>query len=300
MQQKDSGQQDSAETRSDDSALTERYRLDGVVYLPGALSAATLSLAQEAYQWSLHHPGPGAAELPSKGSGTFYQDLANPAAFAHYLALLSQPEIGDIVSRLWGKDQVWFMYEQVFTKSGGTTRRTPWHQDSSYLPIRGQDLAVMWIPFDPVDEEHALEFVAGSHRGPLFDGSSFDPEDDTAPLYGDGQLPRLPDIEAARTDWPIVSWRTDPGDVVVFHPAVLHGGGATEPSRSRRTLSLRFFGEDAVVASRPGNAAMELEAGPRNSTVHPLTRMRGLPDGTPFRDPDFPAVRPGPAAERNR
>jgi len=285
--------------RSDpqDPLLSEAYRRDGVVCLPGALSAATLSLALDAYEWSIAHPGPGAAELPSKGSGTFYQDLANPAAFAPYRALLDESEVGDIVARLWDKDRVWFMYEQVFTKSGGTTRRTPWHQDSSYLPIRGNHLAVMWIPLDPVDSEHALEFVAGSHLGPLFDGSSFDPEDDTAPLYGDGRLPRLPDIEAARADWPIVSWRTDPGDIVVFHPAVLHGGAATELSQSRRTLSLRFFGDDAVVASRPGNAAMDLEAGPKSSNVHPLTRMRGLPDGTPFRDPDFPLVRPRPAAQ---
>lgn len=298
MQKVYSSHQNSREAASDDSALAERYRLDGVVCLPDALSAATLSLAQEAYEWSLSHPGPGAAELPSKGSGTFYQDLANPAALTHYRTLLGEPEFGDIVARLWGKDRVWFMYEQVFTKSGGTTRRTPWHQDSSYLPIRGNDLAVMWIPLDPVDTEHALEFVAGSHRGPLFDGSSFDPEDDTAPLYGDGRLPRLPDIEAARADWPIVSWRTDPGDIVVFHPAVLHGGAATEPSQHRRTLSLRFFGEDAVVAGRPGNAAMELEAGSQDSKVHPLTRMRGLPDGTPFRDSDFPLIRPRPAPKQ--
>ncbi len=204
-----------------------------------------------------------------------------------------------MVARLWGKDRVWFMYEQVFTKSGGTTRRTPWHQDSSYLPVRGNDLAVMWIPFDPVDGEHALEFVAGSHRGPLFDGSRFDPEDDTAPLYGDDQLPRLPDIEASRAEWSIVSWQMVPGDVVIFHPAVLHGGAATEPTRRRRTLSLRFFGEDAVVASRPGNSAMELESRPQGLTVHPLTRMRALPDGVPFRDPGFPTIRPGPTTGRN-
>jgi ectoine hydroxylase-related dioxygenase (phytanoyl-CoA dioxygenase family) len=274
-------------------STVESYRDDGVVFLPGALRPGTVALARAAFDWSLANPGPGAARLPSKGSGTFYQDLANPRAFAAYHALLFDTEVGDVIAPLWGKADVWFMYEQVFEKSGGDTRRTPWHQDSPYLPVRGDDLAVMWISFDPVDVGHALEFVRGSHRGTLYDGSRFDPDDDTAPLYGGGALPRLPDIEASRERYPIVSWATRPGDVVVFHPAVLHGGAATEAGGLRRTLSLRFFGEDAVVASRPGRVRIENEPAPVDPSVHPLTRLRARRDGTPFRDPAFPKIRGG-------
>jgi ectoine hydroxylase-related dioxygenase (phytanoyl-CoA dioxygenase family) len=272
--------------------LVAQYQRDGVICIPRALAPGTVDLAREAFEWSLAHPGPGAARLPSKGTGVFYQDLANPAALAAYRSLVLDSEIGDIVAALWQKPHVWFMYEQVFTKSGGTTRRTPWHQDAPYLPVRGNDLAVMWLSFEPVPKEQALEFVAGSHHGALFDGSRFDPEDDTAPIYGDGSLPRLPDIEADRDAFPIVSWATDPGDVLVFHPAMLHGGGATTPQTSRRTLSLRFFGEDAVVATRPGRARAERSEQTKDPAVHPLTRMRSLPDGAPFRDPAFPAIRP--------
>jgi ectoine hydroxylase-related dioxygenase (phytanoyl-CoA dioxygenase family) len=272
--------------------LAAQYQRDGVICAPRALSPATVELAREAFEWSLAHPGPGAARLPSKGTGTFYQDLANPAALAAYQSLVHDTEIGDLIAALWQKPAVWFMYEQVFIKSGGTTRRTPWHQDAPYLPVRGSDLAVMWLSFDPVPEEQALEFVAGSHRGALYDGSRFDPEDDTAPIYGDGSLPRLPDIEADRSAFPIVSWATHPGDVLLFHPAVLHGGGATTEATGRRTLSLRFFGDDAVVASRPGRVRAERPEQTLDASVHPLTRMRGLPDGAPFRDPAFPAIRP--------
>jgi hypothetical protein len=272
--------------------LVLQYQRDGVAWVPQALSPATLALAREAYDWSLSNPGPGAAELPAKGTGTFYQDLANPAALAAYQALVHDTEVGDIIAALWQKPRVWFMYEQVFKKAGGTTRRTPWHQDAPYLPVRGADLAVMWLSFEPVSRPQALEFVAGSHRGTLYDGSRFDPEDDTAPIYGNGALPRLPDIEAQRDAFPIVSWATEPGDILVFHPAVLHGGGATTPGTSRHTLSLRFFGDDAVVAARPGRQVrVERDVG-ADAAVHPLTRMRGKPDGTPFRDPAFPLVRP--------
>ncbi|MEZ5558093.1 MAG: phytanoyl-CoA dioxygenase family protein [Pseudomonadales bacterium] len=279
-----------------DQALQAAWRDDGVVCLRGVLSPETLNGARAAFDWSLAHPGPGAARLPSKGSGTFYQDLANPAALAAYRDLLLTSEIGDLAAGVWNKPDVWFMYEQVFEKSGGTTRRTPWHQDAPYLPVRGEDLAVLWISFDPVPAHQALEFVRGSHRGTLYDGSRFDPEDDTAPIYGNGALPRLPDIEANRRQWPIVSWPTDPGDVLLFHPAVLHGGAATDASSTRRTLSLRFFGEDAVVAQRAGATPSERRAGEDDPAEHPLTRMRRLADGTPFRDPQFLRIRPRSAA----
>jgi len=275
-----------------DAAVATAFRDDGVVFLPGALAPDTLGLARSAYDWSLENPGPGASQLPSRTSGTFYQDLANPEALAHYRSLVADAGIADLVAGLFGGGDVWFMYEQVFVKTGGATRRTPWHQDAPYLPVRGDDLAVLWISFEAVPAEQALEFVRGSHRATLYDGSRFDPEDDTAPIYGDGSLPRLPDIEAARERWPIVSWATRPGDVIAFHPAMLHGGGATTTESSRHTLSLRFFGADAVVAARPGAAPVEDRDAGFAPDVHPLTRMRRLPDGSPFRDPAFPRLRP--------
>jgi len=284
------------------------FQLDGVVCLPGALSPATLALAEALYQWSLAHPGPGAAELPGRQSGSFYQDLANPAALERYRPLVAGTEVGELIAGLWGGGPVWFMYEQVFRKTGGETRRTPWHQDAPYLPVRGAQLAVLWISFDPVTPAQALEFVRGSHQGPLYDGSRFDPDDDTAPLYADGSYPRLPDIEAERERWPIVSWPTEPGDVIVFHPAILHGGGATVDDGQRRTLSLRFFGADAEVAWRPGMQPAEQQgltpdqsaatAPATQPPVHPLTLMRECADGTPFRHPDFPRVLPLAAADR--
>lgn len=266
------------------------FQEDGVVCIQEALDESTLKLAEKAFAWSLANPGPGAAQLPGNGSGRFYQDLANPGAFSAYDTLIHTADIVAPIRALWGSDNVWFMYEQVFEKAGGETRRTPWHQDTPYLPVEGRDLAVMWISFDVVPANFALEFVKGSHHGTLYDGSRFDPGDDTLPLYGDGSLPRLPDIEANRADYPIVSWATEPGDIVVFHPAILHGGGPTPADFSRRTLSLRFFGDDAVVATRPGTKPRDPETRGFDSSVHPLTRMRSLPAGTPFQDPAFPQL----------
>ena len=212
----------------------------------------------------------------------------HPRAFPAYRPLLEQSPAARMVADLWGARDVWFMYEQVFLKEGPQTRRTPWHQDASYLPVDGEMLAVIWIPFEALSAEDSLELVRGSHRQVLHDGSRFDPADDTAPLYGDGSLPRLPDIEANRSQWDIVSWPVEPGDVVVFHPKTLHGGAATRSGARRRTLSLRFFGEDAVYAPRsspPRGRRPDVAADAEASVFTKLPDT--LRPGDPFRHPGF-------------
>jgi ectoine hydroxylase-related dioxygenase (phytanoyl-CoA dioxygenase family) len=263
------------------AGLKATYERDGVVHIPGALSAGELADALAAYEWSLAHPGPGASRIRQATDATFYNDLFNPRAMTGYRAMLERSSIPGIVAELWDSPDVWFFYEQVFLKEGGETRRTPWHQDSSYLAIGGPHLAVVWITFDPVAKDDALEFVRGSHRGPLYNGSRFELGDDTAPLHPGSPLPRLPDIEADRSAFDIVGWAVEPGDLVIFHPRTLHGGAATHPGRRRRTLTLRFFGERSVYEPREGSA------GPPIRGFH--QRMR---PGDPFRDEAFPKLHP--------
>jgi ectoine hydroxylase-related dioxygenase (phytanoyl-CoA dioxygenase family) len=253
------------------------------VHLPQALDAEVRGLAQAAFDWSIAHPGPAAGRPYAGTDGEFYQDLCNTEAWASppYRQLLQAPSIARIVEALWGSPEVWFMYEQIFLKEGAASRRSPWHQDSTYLSVDGHDLAVMWITFDHVAKEDSLEFVRGSHRGTLFNTSKFAGDDDTEPI-ADNDLPRLPDIEKERGDWDIVSWAVEPGDVLVFHPAMLHGGAGTRNGARRRTLSLRFFGQDAVYALRAGKSA-----GPMVKGLH-----RSLQPGDPFRYPAFPKLLP--------
>jgi ectoine hydroxylase-related dioxygenase (phytanoyl-CoA dioxygenase family) len=269
------------------SAQRAAYHSDGVVLLRGVLDEAALAEALRAYEWSLAHPSRGASSFPGS-DGVFYQDLANRNAWPAYTRLVQESPAADWVGALWDSPDVWFMYEQVFLKEGGRTRRTPWHQDTSYLPITGQRLAVLWISFDPVAKDAALEFVRGSHRGALYDGSRFDANDDTAPLYGDGTLPRLPDIERERERFEIVSFPVEPGDVVAFHPSMLHGGAPTPPGGRRRTLSLRFFGDDVRYAPRAGFSGML----PDEPTTYFEELPARLQPGDAFRHPGFPKVRP--------
>jgi ectoine hydroxylase-related dioxygenase (phytanoyl-CoA dioxygenase family) len=145
--------------------------------------------------------------------------------------------------------------------------------------MMGSQLVACWISLDPLPKRHSLEFVRGSHRGTLYNGSAFAESDDTAPLYRDSLLPRLPDIEADRSQWDIISWDIAPGDLIFFHLGVLHGGAGAEPGMRRRTVSLRFLGPDVVYDGRPRD-----ERGAQEGNDVALTGMyAGLKHGDPFR-----------------
>jgi ectoine hydroxylase-related dioxygenase (phytanoyl-CoA dioxygenase family) len=265
-------------------AARETYGRDGVVHLPQVLGLADLDAALQAWEWSLAHPAFG-GRVAQASDSTFYQDLYNPNVLEGYRTMLEASPIPEVCARLWGGGDVWFMYEQVFLKEGGETRRTPWHQDASYLPVGGFDTAVAWITFDPLAKADSLEFILGSHRGALYNGSRFELGDDTAPLEG-LDLPRLPDIEGERDKWDIISFPVTPGDLIMFDFATLHGGAATHAGQRRRTLTLRFFGERARYEPK----------GARPSRLPNAPELHRLKPGDPFRGDGFLKLHPKIAA----
>jgi ectoine hydroxylase-related dioxygenase (phytanoyl-CoA dioxygenase family) len=255
--------------------LHAEFSRQGVVRLQQALDARWLGEAEAAYRWSIEHGSPNASNYNKDSSSTFYVDTGNPAALAEYADFLKRSPVADLVSAAWASPEVRFTFEQVFYKEGGAERsqRTGWHQDSSYLSFEGAHLAVMWISFDEVPREYALEFVRGSQRGPLYEQRG----------VANPSRPEVPKIEAARDDFDIVGWPMMPGDVLLFHPAVLHGGGGTAAGRRRRTLSLRFVGEDATFVRRPAGGDTPPAFVQMNETMR---------DGEPFRHPSFLNLRP--------
>ncbi len=254
---------------------------DGVVMLKGALGPEAFRRIEAAVEWSLAHPSPTAVRFYPDEPATFFEDRGqNHAGVAREIGL------ADMVARLWGVERLWYMGEQLFLKEGGASRRTPWHQDTSYLRMMGSQLVACWISLDPLPKEHCLEFVRGSHQGVLYNGSAFAAHDDTAPLYKHSQLPRLPDIQAGREAFDIVSWDVEPGDLIVFHLGVLHGGAGTAPGLRRRTVSMRFLGPDVRFDGRTRDDRGAEEGNDR--ALAPI--YAGLQHGDPFPTAHMPLV----------
>ena len=256
------------------AAMHDEFSRHGVVRLKQALSPHWLRQAEAAYQWSLDHRSANASTYSKEPGSTFYVDTGNPLARPVYEPFLKEAPLADLVAQAWASPRVDYAFEQVFYKEGGAVRsqRTGWHQDTSYLSFDGSHLAVMWITFEHVPKEYALEFVRGSHKGPLYEQRGVE----------NPTRPPVPKIEADRAAYDIVSWPIEPGDVLLFHPSILHGGGGTEAGRRRRTLSLRFIGEDVRFVRRPPGG----DTPP--SFLEMNARMQG---GEPFRHPSFIPLR---------
>ncbi len=229
----------------------EAFRRDGVVKLEGLLDDTTLRKCEECFTWSLENPGPLAHFTYQDTEHQHHVDNFNPAAVEMYHDLVDAPVFADSLAKVLGSEHVWYFAEEIFFREGGKAGRSPWHQDTSYIPIGGRQWANFWISFEKLPRQNSLEVVRGSHLGPRYDGSDFkDPDNPANPLHG-GDWPPLPDIERERaadpSRWDIASCEIEPGDVLMLHPGSLHGGAPVDADvPTRRTLVLRFFGDDAI------------------------------------------------------
>ena len=228
----------------------EAFRRDGAICLRGALNAAEIALLTRGIDANLATPSPRAKVASSRSDpGFFIEDFCNWSENESYRRFIFDSPLGAIAGQLTGSRTIRLYHDHMLTKEPGTRQRTPWHQDQPYYNIEGLQSCSFWIPVDPVSRPATLEFVAGSHRGPWLMPRTFLSEE--AKWFPEGSLAELPDIEGHRSEFPILGWQVEPGDVVAFHMLALHASGSVEPGRRRRVFSVRTIGDDIRHAPRP-------------------------------------------------
>jgi ectoine hydroxylase-related dioxygenase (phytanoyl-CoA dioxygenase family) len=229
--------------------LVADYERDGAVCIRQLLDPDELDLLREGIETNLAHPSVRAkvASRPDD-PGRFFEDFCNWQDMPQFRRFIFESPVALVAQRLMGSRTVRLYHDHLLVKEPGTRQRTPWHQDQPYYNIEGRQNISLWIPIDPVSRPATLEFVAGSHRGPWLMPRTF--MDNQAKWFPEGSLADLPDIEAAREDYSIVGWATEPGDVVCFHMLALHAAGGVEGPQRRRVFSLRFLGDDMTHAPR--------------------------------------------------
>jgi ectoine hydroxylase-related dioxygenase (phytanoyl-CoA dioxygenase family) len=134
-------------------------------------------------------------------------------------------------------------------------QRTRWHNDQPYWPIRGRQVVSIWVALDRTTSANGrVEFIRGSHTWDRwFQPETFGKTAGISPYARNPDYEDIPDIEARRADYDIVSWDLDPGDVYVFHAMTVHGaGGNTASDRARRGYTVRYIGEDVTYDPRIG------------------------------------------------
>jgi ectoine hydroxylase-related dioxygenase (phytanoyl-CoA dioxygenase family) len=246
----------------------QAFEHDGVVCLRGRFERSWIDRLRDATERSLAEAGAHTREYRTNDGGRFH---ANQFLWLHdddVKAFVFDSPAATIAADLMASETVSFFFDHLLVKEPGTENSTPWHQDLPYWPVVGEQICSMWFAMDVVDADNGgVGYVAGSHRWPAtFRAQSFDGTN----RYSDPSMPPAPD-PTEDGDHRILTWRLDPGDVVVHHVRTLHGASGNKVSdRRRRGLSTRWCGDDAVFDPRP--LTMPLPADPG---IAPGSRMSG-------------------------
>jgi len=219
---------------------------------------------REGAEANLANPGPLCDEhAAAQGTGGRFHDdqflWHRHSAFEHYVR---RSGAAALAAKAMASSTAHIFYDQLFVKERGTAAPTPWHNDTSYWHIQGKQVCSIWVALDEVPRERGLAYVKGSHHWGLlhrisnFSGST---QSQGGNLYGDGeasQLPPVPDIDAgvASGEYELLAWDMEPGDVLLFYSAMMHGAPGipgNSPHR-RRGYATRWCGDDIVFDDRPG------------------------------------------------
>jgi len=254
------------------------FQRDGAVCLRGVFAAGWLDKLAAGVAKNFADPGPYHTRYTPPGApGGFYDDYCNWRRIGEYRDFALNSPAAEIAARLMQSATARFYHEHVLIKEPGTAERTPWHHDQPYYGVDGAQLCSIWLPLDPVPRSACPEYVAGSHAtGQLYYPRLFANHDDYA--TGADGFASVPDIDARRDEFDILSWELAPGDCIAFHMRAVHGAPATVNLKTRRRgFATRWLGDDARFALRPW-------------TTSPPFPDLDLTPGQPMDHPDFPLV----------
>lgn len=256
----------------------ESFEADGAVLVAG-LFREWVDTIRAGIERNMAEPGPYAAENLKEGESVrFFDDYCNWTRIPEFEAVMRNSAAGQVAARLIRSRRVQVFHDHVLVKEPGTSKSTPWHQDSPYYFVDGLQTVSFWSPMDPV-KAATLRCVAASHRWekPVLptrwlSEKNFYPETD--------QYIPVPDPDSDPDRYRILEWEMEPGDAIAFHYRILHGAHGNHSLTRRRAVSLRLVGDDARYITR---------AGPTS----PPFPGHDMVDGQRLREDWFPTIFPG-------
>ena len=224
------------------------FQDDGVVLIKG-LFADYVELIQMGIDYNIQNPGRYAAENIKDGEGgSFFDDYCNWNRISQFQEVIKNSKVAEVAAGLMKSKTVQVFHDHVLVKEPGTSKPTPWHQDSPYYFVEGSQTVSFWSPVDAVTDA-TLRCVAGSHKWskPVLPTRWLNEDK----FYKDTvKYMPVPDPDAEGMK--VLEWDMDPGDAVAFHYRILHGARGNETKKRRRAFSLRLVGDDARYVERPG------------------------------------------------
>lgn len=261
------------------------YARDGAVLLKHALEPEEVDLLARGVEESYADPGKRFSRARSpEGKGETFLETFPCLRSPSLGALLARGRVPQIAARMIGAPALALALDQVFYKKAGHVNATPWHQDTPFLRVRGDDLVRVWICADPSPRAITLRMVRGSHRwGVVFAPRTAQTDGKAIEQTGEGRMfsekagfvedrPVMPDIAAHPDSFDILEWDVEPGDALVFNGNMLHGSGGMDNSpddrRAYATLwagpETRYFrGDGSSIPTLADAAGAKLAHGDR-------------------------------------
>ena len=155
-----------------------------------------------------------------------------------FLEIARTPEIVAMVGQILGPDfALW--NSSLFAKPASDGKRTPWHQDGQYWPIRPLATCTVWIAIDDSTTENGcLRVIPGSHHGQrLRSHRKTDAKDVTLNqelLESEYDLAQAADLVLKA------------GQMSLHDVYLLHGSEPNFSPRPRRGMTLRFMPTTSV------------------------------------------------------
>jgi len=233
------------------AADIEAFQRDGAIVVRGALTD-WVDVMAAGIDRNMADPGPYASEN-AVTAGRFFDDYCNWTRIPEFERIVRESPAAELAATAMGSKTAQFFHDHVLVKEPGTPKETPWHQDSPYYFVEGQQTVSLWIPLDPV-KEASLRFIAGSHKWPRMvrpvswadDSDFYDAKQEWTPV---------PNPDANPDENRVLEWAMEPGDAVLFDYRTAHGARGNTTGQRRRALSLRFVGDDARYVERPGRTS---------------------------------------------
>ena len=229
----------------------ETFKRDGVVLIK-SLFADFVDSLRVGIEKNMKNPSKyGAENLRSGENGRFFDDYCNWQRIPEFSDAIFNSSVGEVASFLMQSKTVQLFHDHILVKEPGTSKATPWHQDSPYYFVDGSQTISFWSPLDHVNDA-SLRCVAGSHRWekPIMPKRWLNNTD----FYtSSSSFSPVPDPDKENLN--IKEWNMKPGDAVAFDFKTLHGARGNKSKVRRRAFSLRLVGDDARYIERPGRTS---------------------------------------------
>ena len=249
----------------------ETFRRDGVVTVPGFVSAELVAEVKQHYmdwsgiRWDEWPEDPAeqqqfieVIERATTGKMLFAARQADPWIF-NYVA---QPKFGKAAAELVGVPAIRIVSETLHVKypeSSGHSKPLEWHQDWPHIPIDRVAAVQMWVALAPITADMGpMVHLEGSHREPPLGMLAYQgvkPEQAFPELWERYHLTAPHDLDA--------------GDAVFHHGLCFHASGVNQTDRIRWGMSSYRIAADCLYTGQPNFNTDGLGLEPFKEFDHP-------------------------------